>query len=86
MAQKMIDLKKLEKVENQSIQTQTETIKTPEFHIQLNKNTFLKFYRSRIYKDYILTINSNKTKKIVITKPMWQIIRAQIAQIDGAFK
>lgn len=56
----------------------------PEFHLQLSKNKFLKLYKSKSYNDYILTLNVNSSKKIVITKSMWKIIRQNFNQIDGA--
>lgn len=69
MAQIMIEIdinKKLENIQENS--TQTEQDFSPEFHIKLSKNKHVKFYKSKCYKDYILTINTNNSKKIVITK------------------
>ena len=80
MAQKMLDLKK-----KKDKMIQTEECVTPEFYIQLNQNKFIKLYKSRIYKDYVLTFNTNHSKKIVITRSMWKILRRNSDQIDGAF-
>ena len=83
MAQKMIDLKKKQLC--RSVESQTECHVTPDFRIQLSKNKYIKLYKSKCYSDYILTLNVNESKKIVITKSMWKILRKNIKQIDGAF-
>jgi len=83
MAQRMIELKKLEKFHD--IGVQTSCCITPEFHIQLSKNKHVKLYRSKVYNEYVLTFNINKSKKILVTKSMWKILRTHFNQIDGAF-
>ena len=83
MAQKMIDLKKKQLC--RQVETQTENLLSPDFRIQLTKNKYMKLYKSKCYNDFILTLNVNESKKIVITKSMWKIIRKNINQIDGAF-
>ena len=80
MAQKMIEIKK-----KKDKMIQTEDSVTPDFFIQLNENKYIRLYKSRIYKDYILTLNTNHSKKIVITRSMWKILRNNSDQIDGAF-
>ena len=83
MAQKMVDLKKKEEQCDRA--SQTEDHISPDFTIHLSKSKYIKLYKSKIYSDYILTINTNTSKKIVITKSMWKIFRAHFRQIDGAF-
>ena len=83
MAQKMIDLKK--KLSSRHVDTQTENPVSPDFQIQLTQNKYMKLYKSKCYNDFILTLNVNESKKIVISKSMWKIIRKNINQIDGAF-
>ena len=83
MAQKMIDLKRNEKLKEIGVQTEEKI--SPEFHIQLSKNKFIKLYKSKVYSDYILTFNINKSKKIVITRSMWKILLKNSNQINGAF-
>ena len=79
----MIDIKK--KLLMRHVETQTETTHSQDFRIQLSKNKYMKLYKSKCYNDFILTLNVNESKKIVITKSMWKIIRKNINQIDGAF-
>jgi len=81
MAQKMIDLKKKQLCRN--VETQTESHVTPDFQIQLSKNKHIKLYKSKCYADYILTLNVNESKKTVITKSKWKILRKNIKQIDS---
>ena len=87
MTQKMIDLfKKQELLKDSSTQTDFENLSL-DFHIQLSKNKFIKLYKSTAYKnEYVLTINTNQSKKIVLTKSMWKIFRQNIKQIDQAFQ
>lgn len=82
MAQKMIDLKKC--LNDIGIQCNNE-FSSPDFHIQLSKNKYIKFYKSKCYNDYILTFNINKSKKIVLTRSMWKILFQNSNQINGAF-
>lgn len=56
-----------------------------DFEIYLSKNKYMRLYKSKIYKDYILSFNINKSKKIVITKSMWKIIKQNFCQINGVF-
>lgn len=80
----MVDIKtRLDKFRDCS--TQTEINPTLEFRAQLSKNKFIKLYKSKVYSDYILTLNTNTSKKIVITKSMWNVFKSHINQIDGAF-
>jgi len=81
MAQKMIEIMFKEKLRDCGIQTESK--RTPDFSVQLAKNKFIKLYQSRVYNDYILTINTNHSKKIVITRSMWKIFRLFINQIDS---
>ena len=83
----MIDLfKKQELLKDSSTQTDFENLSL-DFHIQLSKNKFIKLYKSTAYKnEYVLTINTNQSKKIVLTKSMWKIFRQNIKQIDQAFQ
>lgn len=83
MAQRMIDIYKKENSRD-SI-TQTDTNLNKDFCIHLSKTKFIKAYKSKSYGEYILTINCNKSKKIVLTKSMWKILRKNINQIDGVF-
>ena len=85
----MIDIKKeKEKTKDKSLKnssTQKESKITPDFYIQLDNNKHLRLYKSKIYNDYILTINTNNSKKIVITRSMWKILRKNVGQIDATF-
>lgn len=84
MTQKQIDLfKKLECLKDST--TQTEKSISPDFYIQLSKNKHVKLYKSKVYREYILSFHINNSKKIVVTKSMWKIIRRNLNQIDGAF-
>ncbi len=83
MAQKMVDLRRQENL--RSVAVQTEENPSCEFLIQLSKNKYIELYRSKSYSDYILTINTNKSKKILITRSMWRIFKKNILQIDGVF-
>lgn len=81
----MIDLAKYsQKYRDVGVQCDNNNFKNLDFHIQLSKNKFLKLYKSKSYNEYILTLNINKSKKIVITKSMWKIIKQNLDQIDGA--
>lgn len=81
MAQKMIELYDMKEKRDVAIQCNNK-FDNPEFHIQLSKNKYLRLYKSKSYSEYILTLNINKSKKIVITKAMWKIIKQNINQID----
>lgn len=83
MAQKMIDMKKRKKTFLKDTCVQTESNVTPEFLIQLDDNKHLRLYKSKIYNDYIVTLNTNNSKKIVITRSMWKILRKNVGQIDA---
>lgn len=84
MAQKLIELKRqAEKFKECSTQTEKEI--SPEFFIQLAKNKHMKLYKSKVYRQFVLSFNINNSKKIVISKPMWMIFRKYFKQIDGAF-
>lgn len=83
MAQKMIELKKLSNKSDIAIQCNGD-FDTPDCQIQLSKNKYLKLYKSKCFNQYILTLNVNKSKKFVVTKSMWKIIKQNIKQIDGA--
>lgn len=79
----MIDLLKFPEKNTRSIGTQTED--TADFHIQLSKNKYIEMYKSRSIGDYVLSLNNNSNKKILITKSMWNIFRKNLDQIDGTF-
>lgn len=81
MAQKMIEINKIKDKRDVAIQCNN-NFDNPEFQIQLSKNKYLKLYKSKCYSEYIMTLNINKSKKIVITKSMWKIIKQNINQID----
>lgn len=82
MAQKMIELRKCKL--DKSIQCDND-FSSPEFHLQLSENKYIKFYKSKCYNDYILSFNINKSKKIVLTRSMWKILIQNSDQINGAF-
>lgn len=82
MAQKMIEIKRKEDLREIGIQTEDKI--ELDCHIQLTKNKYIKLYKSKCFNEYILSLNINKSKKIVVTKSMWKIIKANIKQIDGA--
>lgn len=83
MAQKMIF--EYNKLLKQLRDSNTQTDDSKDFCIHLSKTKYIKAYKSKCYGEYILSINCNKSKKIVLTKPMWKILKRNIDQIDGIF-
>ena len=77
MAQRMIYLSKL-----RHVSTQTDDKK--DFMFFLSDYKFVRIYKSRAYKEYVISINFGKCKKYIITKSMWQIFKSYFDQIDGA--
>ena len=85
MAQKYVDLMKNKLNQQNKCNVAIQTDNNPDFTIKLAQNKFIQLYKSKAYNDYILTVNTNKSKKIVITRSMWKIFRKNIDQIDGVF-
>ena len=54
-----------------------------EFSVFLSNSKSVRLYFSKCYKDYVLCIKINKSKKIIITRQMWKIFRKFINQIDN---
>ena len=65
MAQAMID--KLKK----STSTQTEF----DFTFFLSNYKSVRIYFSKSYKDYVVSFNLGNSKKFIVTKSMWKILR-----------
>lgn len=84
MAQKMLDIKNFRLNNNldKSCQTSDDILN---FTINLSKNKYFKFYKSKIYRDFILTFNVNKSKKIVLDRSMFKILRDNISRIEHGF-
>ena len=79
MAQAMIDLKRIK--EKRSISTQTGI--SSEFCISLTRSKIARLYYSESYKDYVLCFSFSNSKKFIISKSMWKILRSHINQIDN---
>ena len=78
MTQAMIELRKNKKYS--TVYTQTED--SDEFCIYLSYNKTLRIYNSKTYKGNVLSFNFGNSKKYIITKPMWKIMRKYIPKID----
>lgn len=77
----MIDMKKLKNRKNVSTQTGF----TSEFCIYLTNTKKARLYFSESYKDLVLCFSSGESKKIIVTRSMWNIFRKYIIQIDNEF-
>ena len=75
----MIDIFKLKQKKNIGIQTGD----LIEFSFLITKSKLVRLYYSKCYKDYVLSIKLNNSKKIIITRHMWKVFRKYINQIDN---
>lgn len=78
MAQRMVDLFKRREAACQT------DIENKEFIFYLSNYKFVRVYKSRSYKDYVLSFNFGKSKKYILNKHMWNVFKKYIKQIDGA--
>ena len=62
--------------------TSTQTADNFDFTFLLSKTKTVRLYKSRSYKDYVLSLSLNKSKKLIITKSMWKIFKIYIPLID----
>jgi len=64
-----------------TISTQTDNF-SKEFCIFLAKNKTFRVYKSKTYKEYVLSFNFGNSKKYIITKSMWKLFRDYVQKID----
>lgn len=76
MAQAMLFKKKFVDV---GIQT---SINDDEFYLSLSNSKSVRLYYSKSYKDYVLSFRLGKSKKFILTKPMWIIFRKYLPHIN----
>jgi hypothetical protein len=75
MAQAMLYKRKL-------IDAGTQTGENDEFTLTFSNSKVLRLYYSKSYKEYVLSFKLGKTKKFIVTKSMWKILKQYIPQID----
>ena len=68
-----------------SVYTQTNQVEddNKEFCIYMSNNKTFRLYKSKAYKNFVLSFNFGNFKKYIITKSMWVIFRKYINQIDS---
>ncbi|CAF1038151.1 unnamed protein product [Brachionus calyciflorus] len=76
MAQAMIEMRSKKKT------TSTQTGDNLDFTFLLSKTKTVRMYKSRSYKDYVLSLSLNRSKKLIITKSMWKIFKIYVPLID----
>jgi len=76
MAQAMIEMRFKKKT------TSTQTGDNFDFTFLLSKTKTARLYKSRSYKDYVLSLSLNKSKKLIITKSMWKIFKIYLPLIE----
>jgi hypothetical protein len=84
MAQKQIDLFKLQQQlinETKSTGTQTDNIL---YQFDLSRTKYIQIYKSKSLKKNVFSINLDSKKKIIITPSMWNIIKNNKNVIDAA--
>lgn len=79
MTQRQLDLRKIANQLNKATQTDD----SKEFTIYLSRYKFVRVYKSKAYKEYVLSFNFGKCKKYIITKSMWNILAKNFNQING---
>ncbi|CAF1114241.1 unnamed protein product [Brachionus calyciflorus] len=62
--------------------TSTQTADNFDYTFLLSKTKTVRLYKSRSYKDYVLSLSLNKSKKLIVTKSMWNIFKIYIPLID----
>jgi len=82
MAQKMIDLKKIN-VKSQTVGTQTGY--DYEFSTCISQNKRFNFYFCPIYKEYVISFNYGSCKKFIINKMMWNKMKPHFEDIDKIY-
>jgi hypothetical protein len=79
MAQKMVYLHNLSK---NKIDANTQTNDSKDFQFSLSNFKFVRVYKSKSYKDYVISLNFGKCKKYKITKSMWNKFKKFLPQIN----
>lgn len=85
MAQKMLDLMNFKLNQNKYCHHDIKCDDNHNFTIRLSQNKYIRFYKSKIYKDFILTFNINNSKKIVLNRSMFEILRNNFQRIENGF-
>lgn len=65
--------------------TGTQTGDFIEFYDNISKNKNIHFYYSKLYSDYVLSINFGNCKKYVINRKMWLKFQKHFTFIDYVY-
>ena len=79
MAQKQVQLRKIAQQINKSTQTAADSA---EFSIYLSRYKFIRVYKSKAYKEHVISFNFGKSKKYILSRSMWKILFKNIDQIN----
>ncbi len=55
------------------------------FFVSLSTTKHMRLYRSKSYKDMVLSFNINKSKSFIVTRKMWPVFKKYINTIDHEF-
>ena len=62
----------------------TQTGENDEFTLTFSNSKTLRLYYSKSYKEYVLSFKLGRTKKFIVTKSMWNILKKYLPKIDKA--
>lgn len=83
MAQKMIDNQRKKEIKHTSMKNvASQTGDIYEFSVCLSNHKRARLYYSESYKDYVLSLSYNSSKKFIISKSMWKKLRVFLKNID----
>ncbi len=86
MAQAMLDRNEFKRHIKSNIKSKSVGVQTGDLNelcITLSHSKNIKVYFSKSYKDYVASFNMGSSKKFIITKAKWKILRNYLNEIDN---
>ena len=85
MAQAMLNRDEFKKHLTQTAKSKNVAVQTGDLNelcITLSHSKNVRVYYSKSYKDYVASFNMGSSKKFIVTKAKWKILRKYLNHID----
>ena len=61
----------------------TNFLNYPEVQLEIGNNKYIRIYKSKFYKDFVVSISTGPYCKVILTRSMWNSLLSYISYING---